>query len=379
MLRIPVAGRCDESSYEGLWWLIPATGLLITVVLASAYAIVLTFGEQSHRLLVGKAAVLETLAVALLAQGQRRSALQRAALCVGVIGAVAWGWAWLEPWSPANPGASGNLVNRTVVVTVVLGAMTALYGLGLAKLIRRENEWTRAAQHLVPHLGVLGILSVLVVLGIEAGYYARGSHVPMTEAAIAAVAATLVGLAVAALITALVPGRDPFGLSERGRTIYVYAAEGILALLFLHIRLTRPEWFTGFFSRRWAFIVVFIAFLGVGLSEIFRRQKRLVLAEPLERTGALLPMLPVLGFFLIQRTEGDYSLLLVLVGVLYAVLSVSRRSFGFGLLAALAANGGLWYFLHRQEGYEPLRPPTALAHPRRRVCAGRRLLEPRAA
>ncbi len=346
-----------QSPMPGLWWLIPTTGLLITVVLTSTYAIVLTFDEQPLRLLVGKAAVLQTLAVALLAQGARRSALQKAALCVGVIGAVAWGWAWLEPWSAAKPEASGNLVNRTVVVTVVLGAMTALYGLGLAKLTRRENEWTRAAQHLVPHLGLLGILSVLVVLGIEAGYYVRMAHVPMSPAAIAAVAATLIGLAVAALITALVPGRDPFGLSERGRTIYVYAAEGILALLFLHVRLTMPWLFHGFFTKYWAFIVVFIAFIGVGLSEIFRRQKRTVLAEPLERTGALLPMLPVLGFFLIGRTEGDYSLLLVLVGVLYAALSVSRRSFGFGLLAALAANGGLWYFLHRQDGY------AFLAHP----------------
>src|SRR5262245_3526779 len=179
----------------------------------------------------------------------------------------------------------------------------------------------------------------------------------MSAAAIAAVAATLIGLTVAALITALVPGRDPFGLSERGRTIYVYAAEGLLALLFLHIRLTRPEWFTGFFSKYWAFIVVLIAFLGVGLSEIFRRQQRLVLAEPLERTGALLPLVPVLGFFLVQTTEGGYSVLLLLVGVLYAVLSVSRRSFGFGLLAALAANGGLWYFLQRQEGFELLVHP----------------------
>jgi hypothetical protein len=41
-----------------------------------------------------------------------------------------------------------------------------------------------------------------------------------------------------------------------------------------------------------------------------------------------------------------YSLVLVLVGLLYGVLSVSRKSFGFGLLAALAANGGLGFLLH---------------------------------
>ncbi len=53
----------------------------------------------------------------------------------------------------------------------------------------------------------------------------------------------------------------------------------------------------------------------------------------------------------------DYSLLLLCVGVLYAGLSIARRSFGFGVLAAVAANGGLWFFLNRQEGW------GFLAHP----------------
>jgi hypothetical protein len=212
---------------------------------------------------------------------------------------------------------------------------------------------------MVPALGGLGVLSVLGVLGIEAGYSFAGQDVAAHIAwpAIVAVAATLLGLVAAALIAAVVPGRDPLGLSERGRTVYVYAAEGLLALLFVHIRLSMPWLFDGFFTKYWPFIVVLIAFVGAGLSEIFRRQKRLVLAEPLERTGALLPLLPVLGFFLIENTQGHYSVLLLLVGVLYALLSVSRKSFGFGLLAALAANGGLWYYLNHVDGYGLLEHP----------------------
>ena len=50
-----------------------------------------------------------------------------------------------------------------------------------------------------------------------------------------------------------------------------------------------------------------------------------------------------------DQYEVHYSLVLLLVGLLYGALSVSRKSFGFGLLAALAANGGLAYLLHRQE------------------------------
>jgi hypothetical protein len=346
-LRIP---HDINRPFAALTWLVPANGILCAVVLAAAYVIDFTFEEVSLRLLTGKAAVLQTLAIGLLARGEKRSPLQYATLCVGVIGVLAWSWAWLDP----TP--SGNMINRVVVAAVVLGAMTALYGLGLGKLFPRETEWTKAAGRLVPPLAALGIGAILLVLAIEASYTLSGEKVVIVPAAIAAVALTLVGLTIAALIAAVVPGRDPLGLSERGRTVYVYAAEGLLALLFLHIRLTMPWLFRGFFTDYWPFIVVLIAFVGVGLSELFRRQRRNVLADPLERTGALLPVLPVLGFW-ITPTYGHYSVLLLLVGVLYAVLSVTRRSFGFGLLAALAANGGLWYFLQHVEGFGLLEHP----------------------
>ena len=45
-------------------------------------------------------------------------------------------------------------------------------------------------------------------------------------------------------------------------------------------------------------IVMGIAFLGVGLSEYFERRNLGVLAEPLQRTALLLPLLPVLAFWL---------------------------------------------------------------------------------
>src|SRR5262249_9170972 len=91
-------------------------------------------------------------------------------------------------------------------------------------------------------------------------------------------------------------------------------------------------------------------FTGVGLGELFRRRGRLVLAEPLERTGALLPILPALGF-LVGLSTASYSELLFLVGLFYGVLSVMRRSFPFGILAALAGNGGLWTLLDGVDGY----------------------------
>jgi hypothetical protein len=118
--------------------------------------------------------------------------------------------------------------------------------------------------------------------------------------------------------------------------------------LFVHIRVTMPWLFAGFFQQFWPLIVMAIAFAGVGLAELFRRRQQHVLAEPLENTGALLPVLPVLGYWAAD-SRVDYSIVLLGVGLLYAGLSIARRSFWFGVLAALAANAGLWFFLHRQD------------------------------
>ncbi|HEV3022673.1 MAG TPA: hypothetical protein VGX76_09395, partial [Pirellulales bacterium] len=346
LLHVPAG---PEGSLGGQAWLVPANCFLAAVVMTLAFAIDLSTSEIALRLLAAKAALLQCLAVGLLARGRRQSQLQSVSLLCGVLGAVCWGWAWLDP------STTGTFLNRGVVATVALAAMTGLYGVGLAKLFPHVTEWTRAARRLAPALVATSAGALALVLAAEC-WYARLGEVPIAAPAIAAVAVVLVGLAAAALVAAAVPGRDPLGLSERGRMAYVYGAEALLALLILHIRLTRPEWFHGFFERYWPFVVMFIAFLGAGLAEWFKRQGRTVLAEPLERTGAFLPLLPVLGFGVI-RSSVEYSQLLLSVGVLYAALSIARRSFAYGVLSALAANAALWFFLRNLEGWRFLEHP----------------------
>jgi hypothetical protein len=111
-----------------------------------------------------------------------------------------------------------------------------------------------------------------------------------------------------------------------------------------------PWFFGGFFLTVWPLVVMLLAFTGVGLGELFRRRGRLVLAEPLERTGILLPILPVFGFWVLN-SDVSYSNLLFLVGLFYGALSVMRRSFRFGILAAFAGNGGLWMLLDKSTDY----------------------------
>src|SRR5260370_681156 len=78
----------------------------------------------------------------------------------------------------------------------------------------------------------------------------------------------------------------------------------------------------GIFLRYWPFIIMAIAFAGVGLSEVFNRRGIGVLAQPLERTGVFLPMLPVLAFWVLPGPR--YALLWFTTGLLYGLLAMTK-------------------------------------------------------
>ena len=64
-----------------------------TFVLALAFDTILSDPSAALRTLAAHAALAESLAIGLLARGERRSRLQLTTLSVAVIGSVAFGWA----------------------------------------------------------------------------------------------------------------------------------------------------------------------------------------------------------------------------------------------------------------------------------------------
>ncbi len=346
-LHIP---RGAGHELAGLEWLVPCNLLLIGVVVLLTGLIELSERTPTLRVLAAQAVLAQVVSMALVARGDRRGVLQTLALALGALGAVMFGWSWLQPHT------TGTLLNALVVMAAALAGVAAFYGLGLTKLLHDASDWLLPARRITPVLAALTLASLVAVLATEVYQFAYAGEVVIAWPAIWVVGLTLGGLSAAALAAAVLPGRDPLNLSPRGRTLYVYGAEVLLALLFVHVRITVPWLFSGFYQMYWPLIVMAIAFAGVGFAEVCRRYRQEVLAGPLENTGALLPVLPVLSFWAVG-SRVDYSILLLIVGVLYAGLSIARKSFGFGMLAALAANGGLWFFLNRQEGFE------FLAHP----------------
>jgi hypothetical protein len=325
-------------------WFVPAQAVIGSAVIALSLWIVLDFTGLASRL-AGPTAVAVLVAAGVLMAGPRGTGLQWTTLALGVVVVVEAGWALVDP---AGHELSWVWLHRNVLLMAALTLMTVVYGLGFSRLLPRGSGWAESSRRIGPILGVLASALVIVVLAQETVLYEAVT--PMAPAAIATVALALLGIIAASLCFAVVPGRDPLGLSEQGRTSYVYAAEVLLVLVFVHFRITMPGLFRhGIFMQYWPFIVMAIAFAGAGFSELFRRRGLLVLAEPLEKTGVFLPMLPVLGFWV--RPTGNYALLWFLVGLLYGLVAATKRSFRFALLAALSANVGLWVLLHSHDIY----------------------------
>jgi hypothetical protein len=289
-------------------------------------------------------------------------------------------WALADvAWAVPDPHDVAAWLNRNILLFTALALSAVGYSLGLRRLLPRQESWATCGERLGPRLGLAAVFVVLVVLGQELVLYDPPVRAaPTAPWAIGMVALTLIGLSAAAITFAVQPRLDPLGLSEQRRPLYVYGAEVVLVLLFLHARLTMPFLFGGFLARHWIFVIMFLAFAGVGLAEFFQRRNLPVLAGPLQRTGVFLPLVPLLAFWLqaaalsLENTAGQdvrglqpllkpvsnlpqdfdrHALLWFLVGLLYGLVAMSRRSFRFALLAALAGNFGMWALLYHYRDY----------------------------
>jgi hypothetical protein len=289
-----------------------------------------------------------------------------------------------------DPNSAAPWLHHTVALLAALTVATIGYSFGVARLLDRSSRWAGAARQMGPVLGLIAAGVVVLAIAQEGLHFDQVTKkTPLAPFETGIVLAAICGLMVAGIAFAVKPWIDPFGLPERGRKFYVYAAELLLVLLFLHVRFNVPGLFPKMPATIWPFLVMAIAFVGVGLSELFRRIQMPVLSEPLQRTGVFLPLLPLLMFWLkppaaireplehlvpglaplmkyfdsMPHHFGSYALLWFLVGLLYAWLAVTKRSYRYALIAALSANAGLWalwtqhdlsFFVHPQLWLVPL-------------------------
>lgn len=344
------SGEVLDPNLSGQVWLVGATFFLSLVVILVSFVGQIGYRDFEWRVSSAHAILAQAIALALFAQGTIRTALQYISLSFSVLFAIALGFAFL-PHDIVAP-----MLHRTVTAAVAISIMIPVLGLGLMKLMPRENEWTLATNRLLPALAVIASILFGVVLQIETSAFLHQGDPQILWPAIIAVALALTLLMTAAIAAAVLPGRDPFSLSLHGRTAYVYAAEVFLALLLLHFRVSMPWLFTGWLVAIWPLVTMGIAFVGIGAAELTRRKNILVLAIPLENTAALLPLLPVLGMWIVP-SEVHGSLILIVVASVYVALAVLRSSPLFAILSILALQASWWFFLGTNQSLALWRHP----------------------
>jgi hypothetical protein len=366
--RASLRRRESGEIYE---WFLVAQGIVAAFVLGMAVRTAVTEADLAVRLTASLSALLLALATALLVRVQSAMSLRMAAL---LLGATTCG---ILAWSLPDPNGTVPWLHRHAGLFAALSIVSAVYLGGRAAVASARGAlWDAALGRVGVVVGALalGVLGMLLIQQIPL-FDPVSRRTPLDPVAIAAVVVGILVLIVLAIRTALRPDRDPLGPTPQGRTAYVYLAEVLLVLLFAHVRLNVPEVFTGQAVRYWSFIVMLLAFIGVGLAELFARRGLRVLSKPLMRTGVLLPLIPLIAFwakppgfvmdFADERVPGlgpmlgsleklpqhfdAYALLWLLAGLLYGLIALSRRSFGWALLGALATNAGLWALLQHHE------------------------------
>lgn len=314
-----------------------ASAIALPLIAWTTYA----FDEPSQRLAAPGAAALLMVSMILRAQstrGELRRALQLAVpfLAVLVVAEAIW-VAW--------PLSTSRWLEASVVAMTALGVISAVCGVFAARGSRGNESWSEASRRCLPVLGAL-FASVLAAVLVQEAILPTEQR-PVSIPAVVLVAVTLVTLLLSALVLAVSPRPDPFGLSDRGRQIYVYAAELLIVVLAAHFRFSVPQLFQlGIFRRYWLFWIMACAFAGAALADFFERLRKPVLAEPLARTALFLPLLPAIGVWMQLNTQTS-PLLWFLVAVFYAFQAFARRSAWCVLAATASFNLGLWFTWHQ--------------------------------
>ncbi|MFZ5831834.1 MAG: hypothetical protein ACOY3P_17235 [Planctomycetota bacterium] len=344
-------------------WIAVSATLATWVSLDVAFDAMVANTAMLNGRLGGSLGALFLLAAAVLmavqAHAPWRRMFQYVSFAAGVMLLSSLGWAQLD-LTAGTPAGDAPWLHRCVVLlaAAVVGLLTV--GVGLARALPAGGDWSASSRRAAPVLGGLALLTLAGVLVAEWIVFdpsQRAMRVAwMAPWAITVVATMTLGVAAACILCALVPAWDPLRLTDRQRTAYVYAAEALLGLLLLHLRITMPGIFLlGLISRYWMLLVLVVAFCGAGLSALFYRRGMTILSEPLERTALFLPLFPPLVALLVKNPAGAGTWLLgssgpafwLMMGAFYGVMAVRKRSLGLAALGILTGNIGLWVLWHR--------------------------------
>ncbi|MFM8571779.1 MAG: hypothetical protein ACKOAU_09305 [Pirellula sp.] len=339
LLRIPRAAEKPSSMM-----VVPINTLLAFAVVSLGVMSLFVQESQNFRFISANAIMAAAFAVGFLSQHAsiRGSAtpMRVLALSIGVVYAIALFWHVQPPKTP--------LAFRFAVVPLPVVLTAAVYGFGLIKWFGSKKGWEQAGMILVPWIVSLAIIIGATTVFLETQLPSLTVRATADLYSPICLVLSLLIAIVLSIGAAILPGKDPLGLSQKGKEAYVYGAQAIVVLLIVHLRITMPFLFSGWLQSIWPLLVVAIGFAGVGLSQWSERRGLTVLANPLLNSGSLLPLLPVLAPW-IAPSNVDQGATMLMSAVGYGMFGYYRASPIYITASILCANIAFWQLLSKNQ------------------------------
>jgi hypothetical protein len=172
------------------------------------------------------------------------------------------------------------------------------------------------------------------------------------------VALTHITLIVRVLAMAVLAKRCDRALPMGSRSALVFVAEFLLALFVGSIYVCRPQLFNGWLADWWPVAIFIIGMLSIGVGQLLTNSKVPALADPVFRSGLLLPIIPLVGVWWGSEELGRpwtsldaYSTLLLSVAVIYGGYGWLKSQLAWRVSGSVFALAAFWAFLAGQPDF----------------------------
>ena len=272
---------------------------------------------------------------------QRRVWIRWASLTLLTLACLILSWADLSPTR-----ISQDLLSLPVRSLLVLAAAMFVYGAILPRVIDTGNSWIPTIRQATVATCALTIFCFAAVISLQIGAFRPELGSGLAPATALAVGVMILGMAAGLICIAVMPQHDPLALNLQWRMGYVYAAETVLAALVLHLYLAMPWLFQLGIKQFWPYVAMLMSFGGVALANLLKRRDLEVFAQPLFHTAAIIPVTAASLFWAID-SRADPSLVMLLAGGIYLLISRTRSSLLSGAATVLFGNLALWLFYNK--------------------------------
>ncbi len=327
------------------------TIIVASVLLVAAFVSIQTVEKPSLRFLTAVTPIALAIGIGCQSDPKERRWFQHVSLVLLTLGLVFAARTDLRPSVTLQASLQFAIRNLLVLAGAVL-----VYGVLITKKVQIGKAWLSTLGEMTIATGIAAGLCLAGVVMLEFNLFVDGVGCGVSIPEAIATMVVIIGITAGLIFVAVRPKNDLFALSLPGRMGYVYAAQAVVVLLICHVYFSMPWLFQFGIKQYWPYIAMALSFAGVGLARVLEKRNLTVLGTPLFQTAAVLPVLVSVLFRGID-SEADVSVVLLMAGFSYLLISYLHRSILSGAAAIVFGNLALWGFYDRFSGFSFVEHP----------------------